>query len=113
MCREELKVNEIVELVVEREARDSLLVPLVALRDDRKNIFVIDEDNKAHIRPVTLGKTFQKNVEVLEGLVEGERFVRLGAPPPKDGAQVEIIETNEGKPESGGLSKKSEENKPG
>ncbi len=113
LCREELKVNEIVELVVERDARDSLLVPLVALRDDRKNIFVIDEENKAHIRPVKLGKTFQKNVEVLEGLSEGEKFVRLGAPPPKDGALVEIIETDEGKSESGGLSKKSEENKPG
>lgn len=111
-CNQALKINEIVEMVVEKAPRETILVPLVALREDRRTLFVLDDKSIAHLREVSLGKTYDKEIEIIDGLSEGETYVKLGAPRPKDGQAVEIIKQDV-KAAPGELSKRPQSPQPG
>ncbi len=60
-----------------RGQRQSLLVPQAALvhRGQLDAVYVVDKDQIASLRYITLGKPAAKDVEVLSGLDSGERVV--------------------------------------
>lgn len=60
-----------------RGQRISLLVPQTAVveRGQLQGAYVVDQDQIASLRYLTLGRTFGQSIEVLAGLQEGERFV--------------------------------------
>lgn len=73
-----------------------------------KVVFVVDAENKAHVRRVKTGISSDSDVEVIEGLKEGERVVegpyRTLAKELKDGDAIEEVKPGEKK--GGGFGKK-------
>jgi HlyD family secretion protein len=65
----------VVHVVVDRV--DALLVPLGALfrRGSTWAVFVVDADNRARLRTVTLGARNTRHAAVMDGLAEGDRVV--------------------------------------
>jgi RND family efflux transporter MFP subunit len=74
-----------------RGQRSSLLVPRTAVveRGQLQGVFVLDQNQVAALRYVTLGKPFGENVEVLAGLQGGERLVARTGGLELDGKRVE------------------------
>ena len=66
-----------------------------------KVVFVVDSDNKAHVRRVRTGISSDAEVEVVDGLKEGERVVegpyRTLAKELKDGDRIEEVKPGEKK----------------
>jgi RND family efflux transporter MFP subunit len=62
---------------IARGERSSLLIPQSAVfsRGQLQGVFVVDANQVAGLRYVTLGHSAGKNVEILSGLQEGEKFV--------------------------------------
>ena len=60
-----------------RGARSALLIPRTTIieRGQLRGVFVIDANQIATLRYVTLGKPFGEQVEVLSGLQQGEKLV--------------------------------------
>ena len=75
--------------VIVGEQEFALLVPRDAVNDGA--VWVIDEAGIASRRPITTGLAAVDQVEVLEGLVEGERVVVAGASLLSDGALARIV----------------------
>lgn len=65
--------------IATRSKTDALLIPkpFLVWRDGKPGVFVA-ASGKARWKPVRLGLAGEENVEVLDGLKEGERVVRLG-----------------------------------
>jgi len=81
-------------LLVEEHA-DALLVPQTAIVKNAAGdalVYVVNADNKAEARPVTLGLVQDGRVEVLSGLAAGDTVVTVGQPNLEDGATVEVRE---------------------
>jgi membrane fusion protein (multidrug efflux system) len=70
---------------------DSILVPERAVTElQGKNfVWVIDAENKATQRPVTVGETLGSNLLIREGLKPGERIVLEGVQKVREGAPVQ------------------------
>ncbi|MBN1405075.1 MAG: efflux RND transporter periplasmic adaptor subunit [Candidatus Omnitrophica bacterium] len=82
------------------EKKNIIKVPSDALYDLDNNgefdsVYVIDEQNVAHVRGVKLGYITTDVVEIMNGLKENELVVSEAMAPLKDGAKVEIVETQE------------------
>lgn len=75
--------------VVVGERETALLIPRDAL--DEGTVWVIDEANIASRRAVVTGLTAADQVEVLEGLAEGDRVVVAGASLLSEGALARIV----------------------
>ncbi len=75
--------------VVVGQQESALLLPRDAI--DEGTVWVIDDANKASRRPVTIGLVATDQVEVLEGLVEGDRVVVAGASLLSEGALARIV----------------------
>ncbi|HXP80988.1 MAG TPA: efflux RND transporter periplasmic adaptor subunit [Verrucomicrobiae bacterium] len=60
-----------------RGARSALLIPgtTIVERGQLRGVFVVDANQIAQLRYVTLGKAFGEHVEVLSGLQQGEKLV--------------------------------------
>jgi membrane fusion protein (multidrug efflux system) len=74
------------------EERDALMVPervIVQVGDDAF-VYVIGEDNVANRRTVELGKRQAGNVEIVTGLVPGDRVIMQGIIKLRDGAPVQL-----------------------
>ncbi|MFZ3207841.1 MAG: efflux RND transporter periplasmic adaptor subunit, partial [Geobacteraceae bacterium] len=71
--------------------RQGLFVPKSAVMDrgTLTAIWVVDRENIARLRLVKTGKTISDRVEVLAGLIAGERIVTGGSEKVVDGARVE------------------------
>lgn len=80
-----------VRIVYDQRA-DALVVPRAALVGDvaDASLYVI-EDDTAKRRKVRLGYTDGGQVEVIEGVSEGEQVVTLGQAALRDGAKVQVI----------------------
>ncbi len=70
-----------VELVV-YEKKDALTVPDSAVAedefDDQKHyVFLVEKDGKQKKHPITLGKRTEKRAEVIKGLAEGNRVLKV------------------------------------
>ena len=75
--------------------RDSVTVPLAAVQtaSDGKMVYVVDDENRVHIRKIKTGVGDSERVAVTEGLKVGERVVTDGANRLQDGAVVSIVTT--------------------
>jgi membrane fusion protein, multidrug efflux system len=80
------------------ERKDALLVPSNAVVDlgGRRGVFLAAENNTVSFRPVTIGIEEDKQVEILEGVTEGDRVVTTGAAALRDGDRVLIPGTATG-----------------
>lgn len=78
--------------IVYDQRSDALVVPRAALVGDNKDasVFVVDKD-VAKRRKVTLGYADGGQVEIVDGLAEGEQVVTLGQAALRDGAKVQVI----------------------
>ena len=82
--------------IVYDERADALVVPRSALVGDDKDasVFVV-EDGTAKRRQVRLGYADGGQVEVVDGMSEGEQVVTLGQAALRDGSKVQIINPEE------------------
>jgi HlyD family secretion protein len=82
-----------VEVPVTETARSALLLPedSVVSVDGNDGVFVLDRDSVT-FRALRLGKRRAGRVEVIEGLVEGERVVITPPPSLEDGSRVIVRE---------------------
>lgn len=74
-----------------QESEPALLVPRTAFLGSVKNgeVYIV-KNNVAHIRKVTPGNIYGEQVEILQGLEEGETIVIAGQINLEDGAKVKI-----------------------
>jgi len=74
------------------ESRSVARVPEAAVvrRGPLTGVFVVDGDNVARLRWVTLGRLADSRYEVLTGLEAGERIVARPAPELEDGRVIEV-----------------------
>jgi RND family efflux transporter MFP subunit len=78
--------------IVSRVIKDAILIPqsTVLYREDRQEVFVVDENNTAQTRRVTLGRNRNSDVEILGGLKPGDALVVMGGQYLKSGSQVSV-----------------------
>jgi RND family efflux transporter MFP subunit len=74
------------------ERKEALVVPSNAVVDSggRRGVFVPNEDSTVTFRPVRVGIEEQTQIEILEGVQEGDRVVTTGAGALQDGARIII-----------------------
>jgi hypothetical protein len=72
-------------------AKKGILIPKSSLveRGGLTSVWAVDRQNIARMRLVKPGNTFENRIEILAGLVDGERIVTGGAENVIDGARVE------------------------
>jgi len=69
----------------------------VQIGPDGQHVFVVKEDRRVEVRPVTIGRTTEGEAVIAKGLVAGEQVVREGQFLLGPGSRVEIREpTKEG-----------------
>jgi HlyD family secretion protein len=73
--------------IVSGEQKDALVVPANSVVDSggRRGVFLAQENNTAMFRPVRVGVEEPEQVEILEGVAEGDRVVTTGAGALRDG----------------------------
>lgn len=83
---------------------DSVVIPDAAVQFGAKGnyVFVVGEDRKVAIRPLTLGAAQDGRIAVLAGLKPGERVVLEGLDRLRDGSAVEVIAAEAGAGQGGG-----------
>ena len=72
------------------EKQDAILVPQRAIQEMQgaKTVLVVDSENKASVRTVSLGDQSDKYLIVLDGLTAGERVIVEGMQKVRPGSQV-------------------------
>ena len=72
--------------------KNALIIPQEAVSELQGSyqVVVVDQDNKAHIRPVKMGERIGAMWEVTEGLKPGERVVVQGIQKAREGTQVAV-----------------------
>lgn len=88
-----LKAGLTARVVIQTDTiADAVMIPqkTVLFREDRKEVFILDEDNRAVARTVTLGRMDGSEVRVLKGLTVGQRLVVSGAQYLKSGDRVVV-----------------------
>jgi RND family efflux transporter MFP subunit len=89
--------------ILARSVPDALVIPASALltnADGGTNVMVAGSDNKAHQKPVKTGIRQGDQVQIVEGLAEGDKIVTAGAYGLPDNTKIQV--------ESGQESDKSE-----
>jgi HlyD family secretion protein len=81
------------------ERKDALVVPANAVIDlgGRRGVFLAAENDTVAFRPVSVGIDQDKQVEILQGLAEGDRIVTTGAAALRDGDRVIIADAGPGR----------------
>lgn len=80
-----------------QKGRARILVPPVTVGEDREGrfVFVVEEIEGGlgivHRKPVTVGELTAEGLEILDGLVDGERVVTAGVRRLKDGRKVRLM----------------------
>jgi len=81
-----------------RKGQARILVPPVAVGEDREGrfVFVVEEIEGGmgivHRKPVTVGELTAEGLEILDGLVDGERVVTAGVRRLHDGRKVRLMD---------------------
>ena len=93
-----LKPGMLMSVEVINRPRTSLSVPEVSLSALRERMFVyrVDAQNVAHEVEVRIGTRRAGEVEIVEGLAEGDRVVTDGLVRMRDGIAVNIVAPTEG-----------------
>ncbi|MCS6302054.1 MAG: efflux RND transporter periplasmic adaptor subunit [Nitrospira sp.] len=89
-----LKTGMFGRFPLEKGTTHAILVPSTAVveRGELNSVFVVGEDRIARLRWIKLGRRYEKQVEILSGINEGERIVMDGSRG-VDGAAVQVVET--------------------
>jgi RND family efflux transporter MFP subunit len=84
-----------VDFTVEHKA-NTLIVPANAIVDlnGQKGVFLPDEGDVAKFKPITLGMMSPSQVEVANGLAEGQRVVTTGATALREGDRIVLLGQN-------------------
>jgi multidrug efflux system membrane fusion protein len=84
--------NQFVNLNLRLGEREGVLVPVSALRlgPNGPYVYVVDEAQKAQMRPVVRGAASNEQVQITQGLQAGERVVTEGGDRVKDGGKVQL-----------------------
>ena len=71
----------------------ALMIPEEALIPERnvQSVFVVDENQVAELRPVKIGRRRPGEVEILQGLKEGDRVIIDGTQKARNGQAVKIL----------------------
>ena len=90
----ELRPGMYARVTVDFGARQSIVVPDVAVLKQQgsgqRTVFVLQPDNTAEMRLVTVGRHFGTSYEILSGLEEGEQVLTGGHTNLKAGDKVEV-----------------------
>ena len=72
--------------------RDAIMIPqsCVLFREDRKEVFIIENKDTAANREIELGRTQGANVRIIKGLVSGDTLVVTGSQYLRSGDKVTI-----------------------
>jgi RND family efflux transporter MFP subunit len=77
--------------IVEREFKNTILVPASAIQNGDSGSFVfLEENGTAKIKPVTTGIRQGDYVQITDGLVSGDRVIVFGGSNLNDGDSVTI-----------------------
>ena len=89
-----LKTGMFGRFPLEKGTALAILVPSTAVveRGELNSVFVVGEDRIARLRWIKLGRRYEKQVEILSGINEGERVVMDGSRG-IDGTTVQVVET--------------------
>lgn len=89
-----LKTGMFGRFFLDKGVTQTILVPLAAViaRGELSSLYVVGTDRIARLRWVKLGRRYEKQVEILSGINEGERVVMDGSRG-IDGATVQVVET--------------------
>lgn len=73
--------------------QDAIMIPqnTVLYRENRRDVFIIEADNKAVVRQVILGRSDGALIQIKKGLNPGDRLVVSGAQYLKDGDKVIVV----------------------
>ncbi|MBN1594294.1 efflux RND transporter periplasmic adaptor subunit [candidate division FCPU426 bacterium] len=76
------------------ETKNAIIIPRPALKKVKGayHVFTVNQNNKAEFKTVKLGYVTTDNVQITEGINEGELVVVEGMEELKDGAKVQIME---------------------
>lgn len=74
------------------EIKDAIMIPqnCVLFRKNRKEVFVVEDGDKAAVREVKLGRVGGSSVRIVKGLAPGNKLVTTGSQYLKDGDSVVI-----------------------
>jgi multidrug efflux system membrane fusion protein len=84
-------------------APEEIKVPFVSVGEDREGhfVFVLEKQGEnqwiARRRSVTIGKTAQEGLTIIDGLKEGERIATAGVRRIQDGLEVKLLDLQEDK----------------
>lgn len=78
---------------VEAGTREDIQIPERAIVElqGKSFVWVVDDEQVVHQRPVKLGLTNESNVAILEGLKPGERIIVEGVAKVRDGGKVNAV----------------------
>jgi len=81
------------------ERKDALVVPANAVIDlgGRRGVFLAAENDTVSFRPVSVGIDQDTQIEILQGLAEGDRVVTVGAAALREGDRVLIAGSSGGR----------------
>jgi len=87
-----LRHGETGKILMEVPLKNALLIPQKATFDvlDRKFVFVIDEKNVVHSRPITIAAELPQVFAVASGLDEHEKILIDGLRKVRDGGKIEV-----------------------
>ncbi len=90
---ERLRPGMFLTVVLLREDATALVIPEQAIipEQSRQFVFVLDAEQRVEKREVRTGRRRPGQVEILEGVAEGERVVAEGTQKARPGAAVEIV----------------------
>ena len=76
------------------ERNDAIVIPQRAIQElqGAKTVMVIDAQNKASVRTITVGEKSDNDIIVLNGLKPGERVVVEGMQKVRPGSEVKLVE---------------------
>ncbi|EFC90688.1 efflux transporter, RND family, MFP subunit [Dethiosulfovibrio peptidovorans DSM 11002] len=77
--------------IVEETMENTVMIPMDSVISEEGGSFVfVVEDGKARKKPVSLGRSVGRDVNVQDGLAEGDRLIVLGGKSLSDGDQITI-----------------------
>ncbi|MDZ7852353.1 MAG: efflux RND transporter periplasmic adaptor subunit [Halomonas sp.] len=90
-----LRPGMLIEVVVQRQPRETMVIPEAALipEGNRQYVLILHEngDYQVERRQITIGARREGEVEVLEGLSEGQLVVAHGTERVRDGQPVRLL----------------------
>ena len=92
-----LRPGMLLQVSLEKRVLNTLVVAegAVVPQADKQFVYVVDEQNVAHKREVTIGQRQPGRVQVLEGLKQGEQVIVEGTLRVREGSKVEIVTQSE------------------